>query len=128
MFKNKSWSSKAAIALLAGTVVLTGLGLETALAAPKAPPAKTRAVQKQEITDFSARRRGYGYYNNNAAAIGTFLAIAGATAAIAASRRHRYRPYAYGGYPGYYGGPRYYAPQPYYGGPYGYYGRPYRYW
>jgi hypothetical protein len=108
----------------AAALAVTGFGLTPASAA--SARGLTQAQKAAPITDFSSRARyhnypRYGYHRNNAAALGTFLAIAGSVAAVAAAShyRHRHYGYAYGGGP-YYGG--------YGGGPYSYYGGPgYRY-
>ncbi|MGZ3409629.1 MAG: hypothetical protein ACXWJW_02725 [Xanthobacteraceae bacterium] len=114
--------------ITAAAIAFTSVGLAPAHANPvgnKPTTAQGRDPNAVPVTDFSARRRSYGYYGyrrNNAAAIGTFLAIAGGVAAIAAARS--YRRHYYGSPYGYYGGGPYYG----YGAPYGYYGpRSYRY-
>jgi hypothetical protein len=108
----------------AAAMAITGLGITPGFAgtASSTPASVRSAVEKvTPVTDFSSRRRHYGYGRNNAAALGTFLAIAGGVAAVAAARRHRHHYYAYGPYGYGYGAP--YA----YGGPYGYGPRYYRY-
>ena len=99
--------SKSLAAVTAAAMAVTGLSVPSFAASPVSKPATATPADTASVptTDFSSRRRYYGY-NNNAAAIGAMLAIAGTAAAIAASRnRHRH----------YYG----YGPSPYYGG-YGY--------
>ena len=101
--------SKSLAVLAAAAMAVTGLSVPSFAASPVSKPATATPADTVSVptTDFSSRRRYYGY-NNNAAAIGAMLAIAGTAAAIAASR-NRHRHYGYGGY----------GPSPYYGG-YGY--------
>jgi hypothetical protein len=106
-------------------LAFAGFGLTPAVASPAGKsPAATHQGQLAPITDFSSRSR-HRVYRNNAAALGTFLAIAGTVAAVAAANHHRHHHY----YNGYYGGGpySYYGGGPYYGRPYGY-GRSYYGW
>ena len=77
--------SKSLAAATAVAMVLTGLAVPAYAASPvsklaTASPADTAVP----TTDFSSRRRHYR--NNNAAAVGAFLAIAGTAAAVARAR------------------------------------------
>ena len=112
--------SKSLAALTAAALAVTGLSVPSFAASPVSKPATASPGDTAAVptTDFSSRRRHYRY-NNNAAAVGAFLAIAGTAAAVAASRQYRHRPhYGYGPRP-YYGGYGYAAPPAY-----GYYGGP----
>lgn len=114
--------SKSLVAVTAAAFAVTGLSVPSFAASPVSRPATASPADTASVptTDFSSRRRHYRY-NNNAAAVGAMMAIAGTAAAIAASRQYRHRPH-YG-----------YGPRPYYRGygygppPYGYYGGGYRY-
>jgi hypothetical protein len=108
--------------MTAASIAVTGFGLApAAAAASRATAPHATQAQDAPITEFSSRARhrayrNYGYHRNNAAALGTFLAIAGSVAAVAAASQYRHHHHGYYRAPyGYYGGP-------YGGGPYGYYG------
>ena len=116
--------SKSLAVVTAAAMAVTGLSVPSFAASAVSKPATVTPVDAASVptTDFSSRRRTYG--NNNAAAIGAMLAIAGTAAAIAASR-NRHRHYGYGPQP-YYGGYGYRGGYGY-GPPPGYYSPGYRY-
>jgi len=117
-------TGRAAAVAVAAALALTAV-VPSAATAGSAPRGKGLTAATGDMTDISARRRGYNRgFNPGAAAavagvVGTGLAIA------AASNRRAYYDDGYGYYGG--GGPVYVAPaQGYYGGGYGpYYGSPY---
>ncbi len=77
--------SKSLAAVTAAALAVTGLSVPSFAASPVSKPATALPGDTAAVptTDFSSRRRHYRY-NNNAAAVGAFLAIAGTAAAVAA--------------------------------------------